>query len=284
MVADNHEMMKQISAGIEEIPPMPQVVMKAQQLLADPDSSAKELAALLETDPSIAAKVLKMANSAFYGLRGNVNSIQHAAMVLGYRNLGEIISAAGIQKSLEKKLPGYGLDSEDLWRHSLSVAMGSKIIASRKNPELEMVAHTAGLIHDVGKLILDPFVLDEKETFEVFIVSEQQTFLAAEQEILGFDHAEIAAEVCKKWGIPEVISSAIHYHHSPSSSLEVELAFILHLADYIPLVTGEGYEKDDYLYELEEGTMDYLDVDETAISDLSLELMESVANLLDSSN
>jgi putative nucleotidyltransferase with HDIG domain len=284
MVADNHEMMKQISAGIEEIPPMPQVVMKAQQLLADPDSSAKELAALLETDPSIAAKVLKMANSAFYGLRGNVNSIQHAAMVLGYRNLGEIISAAGIQKSLEKKLPGYGLDSEDLWRHSLSVAMGSKIIASRKNPELEMVAHTAGLIHDVGKLILDPFVLDEKETFEAFIVSEQQTFLAAEQEILGFDHAEIAAEVCKKWGIPEVISSAIHYHHSPSSSLEVELAFILHLADYISLVTGEGYENDDYLYELEEGTMDYLDVDETAISDLSLELMESVANLLDSSN
>jgi putative nucleotidyltransferase with HDIG domain len=284
MVADNHEMMKQISAGIEEIPPMPQVVMKAQQLLADPDSSAKELAALLETDPSIAAKVLKMANSAFYGLRGNVNSIQHAAMVLGYRNLGEIISAAGIQKSLEKKLPGYGLDSEDLWRHSLSVAMGSKIIASRKNPELEMVAHTAGLIHDVGKLILDPFVLDEKETFEAFIVSEQQTFLAAEQQILGFDHAEIAAEVCKKWGIPEVISSAIHYHHSPSSSLEVELAFILHLADYISLVTGEGYESDDYLYELEEGTMDYLDVDETAISDLSLELMESVANLLDSSN
>jgi putative nucleotidyltransferase with HDIG domain len=277
-------MMKQISAGIEEIPPMPQVVMKAQQLLADPDSSAKELAALLETDPSIAAKVLKMANSAFYGLRGNVNSIQHAAMVLGYRNLGEIISAAGIQKSLEKKLPGYGLDSEDLWRHSLSVAMGSKIIASRKNPELEMVAHTAGLIHDVGKLILDPFVLDEKETFEAFIVSEQQTFLAAEQQILGFDHAEIAAEVCKKWGIPEVISSAIHYHHSPSSSLEVELAFILHLADYISLVTGEGYENDDYLYELEEGTMDYLDVDETAISDLGLELMESLANLLDSSN
>ena len=284
MAADSHEMMKQISAGIEEIPPMPQVVMKAQELLSDSDSSAKELAALLETDPSIAAKVLKMANSAFYGLRGKVNSIQHAAMVLGYKNLGEIISVAGVQQSLEKKLPGYGLESEDLWRHSLSVALGSKIIASKKNPELEMVAHTAGLIHDVGKLILDPFVLGEKETFESYIVSEQQTFLTAEQEILGFDHAEIAAEVCQKWGIPEVISSAIQYHHSPSSSLEVELAFILHLADYISLVTGAGYESDDYLYELEDGTMDYLEFDDNDVSDLSLELMESVANLLDSSN
>jgi putative nucleotidyltransferase with HDIG domain len=281
MEIDNQEMMQQISAGIDEIPPMPQVVMKAQELLVNPDSSAKELAELLETDAAIAAKVLKMANSAFYGLRGKVSSIQHASMVLGFRNLGEIISVAGVQKSLEKKLPGYGLESEDLWRHSLAVALGSKIIASRKNPELEMVAHTAGLIHDVGKLILDPFVQEEKETFDSFIVSEQETFLNAEQQILGFDHAEIAAEVCQQWGIPEIISSAIRYHHSPSASLEVELAFILHMADYMSLVTGQGYESDDYLYELEEGTMDFLNFDENDISDLSLELMESVAKMLD---
>ena len=144
-----------------------------------------------------------------------------------------------------------------------------------------MVAHTAGLIHDVGKLILDPFVLEEKETFDSFIVGEQATFLNAEQQILGFDHAEIAAEVCKQWGIPEIISAAIQYHHSPSASLEVELAFILHLADYISLVTGQGYESDDYLYELEEGTLDYLDFDDNDVSDLSLELMESVAKMLD---
>jgi len=281
MEIDNQEMLQQISTGIDEIPPMPQVVMKAQELLANPDSSAKDLAELLETDAAIAAKVLKMANSVFYGLRGQVSSIQHASMVLGFRNLGEIISVAGVQKALEKKLPGYGLESEDLWRHSLSVALGSKIIASRKNPELEMVAHTAGLIHDVGKLILDPFVLEEKETFDSFIVSEQETFLNAEQQILGFDHAEIAAEVCKQWGIPEIISTAIRYHHSPSASLEVELAFILHLADYISLVTGQGYESDDYLYELEEGTMDFLNFDENDISDISLELMESVSKMLD---
>jgi putative nucleotidyltransferase with HDIG domain len=284
MSQDNQEMMDRILAGVEEIPPMPEVVFKAQQLLADPDSSAKELAALLETDQAIATKVLKMANSAFYGMSGKVSSIQHASLVLGYRNLGEIITVAGVQKSLERKLPGYGLESEDLWRHSVSVALGSKIIASRKNPELEMVAHTAGLIHDVGKIILDPFVLEEKENFEDYIVREQETILNAEQEILGFDHGEVAAEVCRKWRIPEVISSAIRYHHSPSSSLEVELAFILHLADYISLMSGEGYENDDYLYELEEGTLDYLDFNQSDVSDLTLELMESVADLLDPPN
>ena len=280
----NPEMMQKILASIDDIPPMPEVVFKAQELLSDPESSAQELAAILETDQAIATKVLKMANSVFYGMSGKVSSIKHASLVLGYRNLSEIISVAGVQKSLEKKLPGYGLESEDLWRHSLSVALGSKIIASRKNPELEMVAHTAGLVHDVGKIILDPFVMEAKESFDSVLLQEQQTYLNAEKEILGFDHAEIAAEVCQKWKITEVISSAIRYHHSPSSSLEVELAFILHMADYISLMSGEGYEDNDFLYELEGGTMDYLDFDQNDISDLTLELMESVANLLDSPN
>ena len=284
MDTDNQEMMQKILAKVDELPPMPEVVFKAQTFLANPDSSVKELAALLETDQAIATQVLKMANSAFYGMSGRVSSIQHSALVLGYKNLGEIISVAGAQRSLEKKLPGYGLESEDLWRHSLSVALGSKIIASRRNPDLEMVAHTAGLVHDVGKIILDPFVLEKKEAFDSFLLQEQQTYLNAEQQILGFDHAEIAAEVCKKWSIPEVISSAIRYHHSPSSSLEVELAYILHMADYISLMSGEGYEDCDYLYELEQGTMDYLDFDQNDISELTLELMESVANLLDSPN
>jgi len=284
MDPDHQEMMDKILAGVDELPPMPEVVIKAQELLANTDSNAKELAALLETDQSIATRVLQISNSAFYGMSGRVSSIQQACLVLGYKNLSEIISVAGVQKSLVKKLPGYGLESEDLWRHSLSVALGSKIIASRKKPELEMVAHTAGLVHDVGKIILDPFVVEAKATFDSFLLEEQQTYLNAEQQILGFDHAEVAAQVCQKWRIPEVISSAIRYHHSPSSSLEVELAFILHMADYISLMSGEGYEDDDYLYELEEGTMNYLAFNQNDISELTFEFMESVANLLDTPN
>jgi len=282
MEANNEELMQKILASVDELPPMPEVVVKAQQLLATPDSSAKELAALLETDQAIAAQILKMSNSSFFGMSGKVSSIQHACLVLGNKNLSEIIAAAGAKKSLETKLPGYGLDSEDLWQHALSVALGSKIIASRRNPDLEMVAHTAGLVHDVGKIILDPFVMENKEAFESYIFEEDQTQLNAEQEVLGFDHAEIAAEVCEKWRIPEVISTAIRYHHSPSLSLEVELGSILHMADYISLMSGAGYEDDNFIYELEAGTMDYLELDQDDINELSLEIQDAVANLMDS--
>lgn len=279
MESDNQDMIKRISASIEDIPPMPQVVIKAQQLLADPHSSPKEVAALLESDQSIATKVLKMANSAFYGLSGTISSIQHAALVLGYLTLGEIITAAGTKKMLERKLPGYGFESEDLWRHSLSVGLGAKIIAADKNSDLAFVAHTAGLIHDVGKLILDPFVLEQKAAIDSFMADGQQTFLSAEKQILGFDHAEIAAEICKVWHIPEAVALPIRCHHAPSASEGDELAYILHMADYAAIMSGGGYDSNDFLYQLEEGTMDFLGFQQSDISELTFEVMESLSQL-----
>ena len=103
MDTDNQEMKQKILAGVDDLPPMSEVVIKAQRLLADPNSSANELAALLETDQSIATRVLKIANSAFYGMSGRVSSIKHASLVLGYQNLSQIISVAGMHKSLDKK-------------------------------------------------------------------------------------------------------------------------------------------------------------------------------------
>lgn len=262
-----------------ELPPMPQVVIKAQELVADPNSSVKQVSSLLESDQAIATKVLKMANSAFYGLSGKISSIQHASLVLGYKTLSEIIALAGAASYLQKELPGYGFESQDLWRHSLSVAMGSKIIANTKNPELMPVAYTAGLIHDIGKIILDPYVLENKEDMETILKDDQQTFLNAEKQILGYDHAEIAAEICIKWKIPEIISLAIRYHHCPSASHGDELAYILHMADYIDIMSGGGYGSDDFLYQLESGTMDFLGIQQDAISDITLEVMEYVAKI-----
>ena len=108
---------------------------------------------------------------------------------------------------------------------------------------------------------------------------EQQTFLSAEKQILGFDHAEIAAEICKIWNIPQAISLPMRYHHAPSASQGDDLAYIMHLADYVAIMSGDGYDHNDFLYQLEEGTMDFLGFQQSDISDLALEVMESVAEL-----
>jgi len=269
-------LMEKIVSDIKQLSPLPQVVFRVQELLANPDSSAKEIAKEIETDQAIAAKVLRIANSAYYGMGGKISSVQHASVVLGYKTLGEIVTIAGAEGTLEGKLPGYGYDTRDLWEHSLAVAFGSKLIAQSTQPELASEAYTAGLIHDIGKIILDSYIVDQKELVDEYIEKEEKTFLDAEDHFFGFNHAEIAYEICKKWNFPESINAAIRYHHGPSGSDGHRLAYILHMADYLAKVSGTGYEEDDYLYELETGTIDFLGISHDATGRISLETMESV--------
>ena len=141
---------------------MPQVMFKARELMNDPTSSFKALADILEKDQAMATRVLRLSNSAYYGLAGKVTSVQHAAVLLGYKTVGEVVAMATSSKLLGDSLEGYKLDSGDLWKHSLAVAIASRLIAARTNKDLENDAFAAGLIHDAGKIVLNKYVLEEK--------------------------------------------------------------------------------------------------------------------------
>lgn len=224
---------KKILEAVDSLPPMPQVMHKAREVVEDPNSSFKDLEKLIVTDQSFAVKILKIANSSYYGRIKKVSSIQDAAVVIGMKTLGELITLASASSLLNKSLRGYDLPAKSLWQHSIGVAFGAKIIAGRNFPSLANDAFTAGLIHDAGKLILDEYVYERRETFQKFMSDKQQTFLNAEKAILGFEHAQIAAKVCEKWNFPKSINVAIRYHHHPSRLLGNKLAYIVNVADQI---------------------------------------------------
>jgi putative nucleotidyltransferase with HDIG domain len=278
---ETHEksLKEKILAKIEELPPLPRVVIEISDLISNPNSDAKKIAEVIETDQAIAAKVLKVANSAYYGMSGKISSIQHASIVLGNRAIGEIVAIAGSEDTLDGKLPGYGYDTKDLWEHSLAVAFGSKIIAEMANYALVNEAYTAGLIHDVGKIILDDSVLEHNGEIKSFMQAEEKTFLDAESHFFVFNHAEIAFEVCKKWNLPESMNAAIRGHHQPSNSASTDLTYILHMADYIARLSGIGYDDDDFLYDIEEGTMDHLSLKQEDVSNIVLKVSESVEKI-----
>jgi HD-like signal output (HDOD) protein len=264
---------------MDDLPAMPHVVQKAQEIMSRPDSNVKELARIIEIEQAIATRVLKMANSAYYGLSGKVSSVHHASVLLGFKTLGELVSVAGISNLMSKDLRGYGLDAGDLWRHSIAVAFGSRIIANRKDTEFGNAAFFAGLIHDAGKLILDPYVYERKDNFDAFMADGDHTFLNAEKTILGFDHSEIAFELCQKWKISKDQSFAIKYHHNPSRSDGNELAFILHMADYIAMINGYQSETNGAVYPAEEGVMDFLDLREEDIENIKNDVHDSVEKI-----
>jgi HD-like signal output (HDOD) protein len=273
------DLKEEILQSLDDLPPMPQIVTKANMILADPNSSAKELGGLLEKDQAIATRVLKLANSAYYGLSGMVSSIPHASVVLGYKTLGELITVAGTSGLLGRQLEGYGMTSGALWRHSIAVALAAKLIATRLAPKMANDAFSAGLIHDAGKLILDRYVGERRGVFTQFLTNGDRSFLKAEKWILGFDHAEIASEFCRKWNIPESQTTAIRFHHNPSGAEGNLLAGFIHVADFLARTNGLQAGEQTEGEGLEQGTLAAIGLEEEALAELGADLVEAVEKM-----
>lgn len=274
----NRPLKKTILKAVDNLPPMPQVMHKAQAIINDPTSSLKDLEKLINTDQAFAIKVLRLANSAYYGRMKKVSSIQDAAVVVGMKSLGELITLSCAASLLNKRMRGYDLPAKSLWQHSIGVAFGSKIIADKKYPALVNDAFSAGLIHDAGKLILDEYVYKRKALFQEFMSDNQQTFLEAEKEILGFEHAEIAAKVCEKWHFPKTISAAIRYHHQPSQLLSNKLAYIVHVADQI--TAWIGMDIDGITLEISDNSLEVVGIEVEEISQIADEVSEYVDQMV----
>ncbi len=242
--ADNElsaeDIKNRIIKRVNDLPPMPKVLFKAREVLSDPNSSFKDISKIIESDQAIAAKILKVANSAYYGLSGMVSSIHQASVVLGYKTLEQVITMVSSTSLLGKQLKGYGLNAGALWKHSLATAMASRMIAAKRAPSLENDAFSVGLIHDVGKLALDPHILKNRPAIDTFMRDRSPSFLLAEHHVLGFDHTEIAHDLCQKWKLPENQAAAMRYHHHPEESKDNDLAHIVHLANHIAYQAGFG--------------------------------------------
>ena len=237
--ACGRELIRKIISNTASLPAMPEVMLKVQKMIQHPGTSPAQLAKILETDPSMVAGILKVANSAYYGFRGKVSTIQHASALFGTRRLAELITAMSAGGVLGKAMEGYGLAAGDMWRHSITVACTASEIAAAVASDALDSAYMAGLLHDMGKIILDPYVRKRRLLFDHYFSSHpEKTIQDAERDILGFDHAVIAAILCEKWNLPKSISFGIRHHHQPSSAGDHQLSHIVHLADYITVQTG----------------------------------------------
>jgi HD-like signal output (HDOD) protein len=228
----NPELLMKIVKESKALPPMPQIIAKATEVLSSDKAGFKEVGEVLATDQAMATRVLKLANSAYYGRTVPVSSVQQASALLGFQTLLELITVVSTSKMMGKRLEGYDIEADNVWRHSLLVATGAKLLAQKKSPELVNDAFNAGLIHDSGMLILDPYVDRLKETYKE-ILGEGYAIQRAERQLFGFDHGEIASEFFKRWKLPEAQLHAIYHHHDPEKSGGDLLSYILHIADHM---------------------------------------------------
>ncbi len=246
---------------IEEVVPLPSVAMRIINYIDDPDAEISQLAKLISMDQALTTEVLKLANSAYYGFPRRVSTISEAVVILGFSTTRSVVWSVILSSTLKKPVLGYALPEGALWRHSVAVAVGSKLIlqhANVKGVNMEE-AFVAGLIHDIGKLLLATYVAGAYEEI-VKVIAEGKTFDEAERQVLGYDHAVVGAMAAEKWNLPDIYVDAIKYHHRPSETDNL-MAKVVHLADYIAYSMGWGSEGLEGLnYTLEENVLEELGI------------------------
>ena len=228
---------------------MPGAALKLLNLADAPSATIQQIEDALRQDPGLTANVLKLANSAYFGFPAKIGSVRQAVMLLGLNRLVQMVVAICTSAIIDRGVPGYDLPAGELWRHSLAVSAAAKgLSVELKLPAADEI-FTAGLLHDVGKLILGQFVQEDYPEIQRAL-AQGLTFEAAEAAVLGIDHAEIGARVLAQWSLPENIVHAVRWHHAPEKfgSFDIMLD-VVHVANVLCLMIGIGVGREGLLHQ-----------------------------------
>ncbi len=235
----NHDVPDKIMTEVSCFPSMPRAGFKLRALLNRADVELSEIEEILRHDPGLATNVLRLANSAFFGLSTKVGSLKQAVMLLGVQRFAQIAVSACMSKTMEKAVEGYGLSPGELWLHSIATANTAEALAKKKKVAETDDVFTPALVHDMGKLVLGKFVKEELHKIES-ITSNAVPLDVAEHMVLGIDHAEVGAQILTKWSFPVDIVNAVRWHHNPEATINPDIhTDIVYLANQMCQSNGD---------------------------------------------
>jgi putative nucleotidyltransferase with HDIG domain len=231
-----------LDSELNNIPPLPATVSDVYLALQNENINFAEIEQHLTRDPALAIRVLRIANSPFYGLSGKIDNLKDACVVLGIYTTRNIVLAAGIIKHLTLGKSNH-LDFIALWHHALGAGVAAKVLAkeTRINPQM---VFTAGLLHDLGKVILDIYYTQEYAQVMAHRGRVNCLIREAESAVLGFDHALVGAKIARYWSLPASIADAIEKHHCTNVETTTKEANLIQVAETVSRRLKFGYPGD----------------------------------------
>ena len=247
-----------------DLPTIPVVATKVMQLIESEKETAEELAKVVASDPAVAARVLKISNSSFYGCQRQIQTLSHAIVVLGFSTLKSLVVAASVKQVYKP----YGLTEKMLWEHSFGAGLAARIIAKETRAANEEEAFLGGLFHDIGKIIMNNMDSQQFQAAMQKCYNDQVSFSEAERQVYSYTHSEVGALVIKKWNFPDILMHAVLKHHSfdfaeDEDAYQIRLACVVGLANMFCHKAGVGMrEPDDDLELLETVPAQLLGIDQ----------------------
>lgn len=233
--------LEQIAERARRVPRLPDAALRLVRVISDPLSTIGEIVETIRYDQAVTVEVLRLCNSAYFGLTRRVHSLDDAVRLLGTTKVLQLVMAAHVQSTLSRPQDGYGLRPGALWEHSVGVALASRALAVRLKLREMGLCFTAGLLHDVGKVALNEYVRAEYAEIVRRVTNDGLAFPEAERQVLGYTHAELGAHLSELWCLPPAVTRAARHHHEPDALEPPDpLVDIVHLADAMCLSLGVG--------------------------------------------
>ncbi len=256
------EDMKEIEKIIEEVDrlrPVSHISNKILEITCNPNSSLTQLVDIIKYDQGITANLLRICNSSYFGLKKKMISIKQAVAYLGIEKVASLVMMGNSADSFKKAQRGYDLNEGELWRYSVSSALMAQDLAEKRGLKNIYLIFTSALLKDIGKVILSTYVRESFEDITKMVQDKGLTFIEAEREVIGIDHAELGATASERWNFSPDMVNIIRNHHDPDKAPANDLSIpIIYLADSICMMIGIGVGSDGLAYKYHQDVVNRL--------------------------
>ncbi|MCC6153598.1 MAG: HDOD domain-containing protein [Candidatus Hydrogenedentes bacterium] len=277
---------EEILARVSTISALPTSATQMLALANNPDAQIEDVQRTVEYDPGLVTNLLRLANSAYFGTGGAINSVREAVVRLGFKRVFQIAMTSAVAPIAQKEIRGYDLPRNGLLRHSAATALAVEYLPKRLSMRVPDATYTAGLLHDLGKIVLGTYLEINSAPIVIKAYRESISFEIAEQMVLGTDHAEVGAALLEYWKLPRVVIDSVRWHHNPNKYPHEDKTVVdlVHLGEHVARICGTSSSTDGMNYSVCVESLDRLrvvpDVLELVASDVlgSLEEICSIFN------
>ena len=268
---------EELIKDVDSISPALQILPELMSLLRDDNATLDDMIALIKLDASLSAQVLKICNSGYYGL--TTGSLEAAVNRLGQREVYKIVATVCSKESLNQPIEHFSINDGELWENSVATGLVMESLAKRLDQDAD-TAYTVGLLHSMGKLVINEKVKGAYES--VFELQNKRgiSLIEAEEEILGFNHAELAGKLLKQWSFPDDISIPVAHQYTPEKAEDHEgMAHMIYLANFVIANIGLNYGRDAWAVFGEQEALTFFELDDFGIQELILSAHETVQDV-----